>query len=176
MRTLRCCLAAVVFAALGLGARAGDGLELAIKATYLYKFAPFVEWPAATFDSPADAVNICVVGVDPFGPMLDRAVARVRLAAHPVAVRRLAAAGPNCQIAFISGTDTFVAAALELFRGKPVLTVTDVAPGAAQHGIINFIVEQNHVRFDIDDDAAARNGIVISSKLLSLARSVRPRA
>jgi hypothetical protein len=176
MRTFLAWLAAMFLVAAGGNALAQTSLELAIKATYLYKFGPFVDWPAAAFDSPTSTVNICVVGVDPFGAVLDQAVTGQRLAQHPIAVRRLLGPEPHCHIAFIAGTDAFVAQALDALRGTPVLTVTDVAPGNASHGIVNFVIDGNHVRFDIDADAAARNGISISSKLLSLARSVRPRA
>ena len=55
----------------------------------------------------------------------------------------------------------------------PMLTVTD--SNAPKPGVIAFVVEHNHVRFDIDDAAAARDGLVISSKLLGLARNVKPR-
>ena len=64
---------------------------------------------------------------------------------------------------------------LAAVRGTPVLTVTDVASNAQSHGIINFVTENNHVRFDIDEQAASDNGLAISSKLLNLARSVKPR-
>jgi hypothetical protein len=56
---------------------------------------------------------------------------------------------------------------------RPVMTVTD--SGMRAHGIISFVVIDNHVRFDIDDDAARRVGLSISSKLLTLAHAVRHR-
>lgn len=175
MRTLPACLAAAfLFAGTGYG-HAQISLELAIKATYLYKFAPFVAWPAASFDSGTSTMYICVVGIDPFGVTLDQAVAGAKVAEHPIAIRRLAAPAPGCHIVYIAGAETFVSQALYAVRSTPVLTVTDTVPGAAMHGIVNFVIEANHVRFDIDDEAAARAGLSISSKLLSLARSVRPR-
>jgi hypothetical protein len=58
-------------------------------------------------------------------------------------------------------------------KGKPVVTVTD--SGLKTHGVISFLIESNHVRFDIDDAAAAQSGLVISSKLLGLAHAVRQR-
>jgi len=57
----------------------------------------------------------------------------------------------------------------------PVLTVSDGANTGAGTSIVSFVVQDNRVRFDIDDAAAAANGLAISSKLLSLARAVRPR-
>jgi hypothetical protein len=74
------------------------------------------------------------------------------------------------------GDAAAVTAALDAARGKPILTVTDLQANAAVHGMIGFVVENGHVRFDIDDAAAAQSGLTVSSKLLSLARSVKPRS
>jgi hypothetical protein len=51
--------------------------------------------------------------------------------------------------------------------------VTDARPDARAHGIINFVIEGNRVRFEIDLNAAAENHLLISSKLLNLAVRVR---
>ena len=39
--------------------------------------------------------------------------------------------------------------------------------------MISFVIEDNHVRFDIDDAMAAEGGLAISSKLLGLAHAVK---
>jgi len=41
--------------------------------------------------------------------------------------------------------------------------------------VISFVIDANHVRFDIDNASAAQTGVVISSKLLNLAHAVKPR-
>lgn len=176
MRILLSCLTASLLLAVPGYGQARNPLELAVKATYLYKFAPFVEWPAGAFEAPNSPITICVVGTDPFGATLDQAVAQQRIAEHPVQVRRLAVPATGCHIAFIGGNEVFVAQALDAVRGTPMLTVTDAAPGPGARGIINFVIDANHVRFEIDDAAAARNRLTVSSKLLRLARSVRPRS
>lgn len=164
----------------GLPARAQPGsLELAVKATYLAKFAPFIEWPKAAFASPESAFVLCVAGDDPFGRLLDEAVAGAHIYGRPVSVRRLSAVARNsgCEILYAGGSPAqSVAAALAAVRGTPVLTVTDRERNGGAKGIINFVIEDNHVRFEIDDAAAAEDGLVISSKLLSLAANVTPRA
>jgi hypothetical protein len=146
-----------------------------VKGAYLYKLMPFVDWPASVFSAPDSPITICILGRDPFGAALDKAVADQRIGAHPVSVRRDAAPGDaSCQIAFVDAADAQAQSdTLRAFDGKPVLTVTD--SGASAPGIVAFAVEQNHVRFDIDDAAAAKDGLVISSKLLGLARQVKPR-
>jgi hypothetical protein len=159
-------------------AQEGGALERAIKATYLYKFAPFVEWPKTAFGSPDSPFVICVLGANPFGGELDEAVAGQRLFGRPIAVQRLSAvaAKSGCQILFAGASPTQpVAAALAAVRGTPVLTVTDSEDNEGVRGIVNFVIADNHVRFQIDDATAAANGLVISSKLLSLAVEVTPR-
>ena len=161
------------------GARAAEpSLEYAVKGTFLYKFGAFVEWPGTAFEAPDDEVRLCIVGRDPFGPALDQAIAGQRIGARPVQLRRVPAAtrDSQCHIMFIGGSgEQSVADALAEVRGTPVLTVTDVSQPGAANGIIAFIIDNNRVRFDIDDRAAGENGIVISSQLLNLARNVRPR-
>ncbi len=154
-----------------------SSLEYPVKATYLYKFAPFVTWPDVAFTAPNSPFVICVLGDDPFGPVLDQAISSQRVGARAIAIRRLEKVdkGSGCQILYVGGSRVQSAAdALASVRGAPVLTVTDAAR-TEPPGVIHFVVQDNRVRFQIDDQAAAQNGLSISSKLLSLAVSVRPR-
>jgi len=166
-------IAVFLFARAPSPAAAQDtALEFAVKATYLYKFAPFVEWPPQTFRSATDAITLCVVGDDPFGAMLDQAVVGQHVGDRPVALRRMpmAVRGASCQIMFIAGSRAQpVADALAAVRGTPVLTVTDRSPESRAKGIVNFVIQDNRVRFEIDNQAAAQDRLAISSKLLSLA-------
>jgi hypothetical protein len=147
-------------------------LELAIKATDLYKFAAFVDWPPSAFAGPADPAVLCVAGDDPFGPVLDQAVRGQRIGARPIMVMRLERVerGAACNILFVSTSRRQTAAdALDKVRGQPVLTVTDAAADGADRGMIDFVLKDARVRFRIDPRAAERGGLAISSKLLSLA-------
>ena len=171
VRHLSCLLLLAGFCLAAPPAPAAESLENAIKANYLYKFAPFVEWP----DNASPAFVICIVGTDPFGPVIDQAVRGQRMGPRAIEIRRLkiAEANSGCQIMYLGGSDEqTVAQGVASVRGTPVLTVTsDDTPGA----IIRFVLDNNHVRFDIDDAAAADNRLDVSSKLLDLAHAVRPR-
>jgi hypothetical protein len=150
------------------------GLELAVKATYLYKFAPFVTWPAAVM-GPFRPLAICVQGADPFGPLLDRAVAGQTVAGRPVVVRRVSRLEPEqgCAIAYVAGSPTqSQVQALAAVEKTPVLTVTDAARGEAK-GIVHLMLDGGKVRFAIDAARAQGAGIEISSKLLALAVTVK---
>jgi YfiR/HmsC-like len=147
-------------------------LELAIKATDLYKFAAFVDWPQGAFAGPTDPAVLCVAGDDPFGPVLDQAVRGQKIGARPILVMRLdrVERGVACQVLFVAPSRRQAQAeALEKVRGQPVLTVTDAAADAAARGMIDFVLKDARVRFRIDARAAERGGLTISSKLLSLA-------
>ncbi len=157
-------------AALPAGAHAGTSLETEVKTAYISKFAPFVTWPASP-DHGA-AFTVCVVGHDPFGPGLDAAISGLTYDDRPYSVVRVATIGPGstCDIAYIGGASQEVAAALQAVRGTPTLTITD---DGAPAGIIAFKMQAGKVRFRIDQTAAEANHLTISSKLLSLAISVR---
>ena len=163
----------------GLAAAAEDeSLEYAVKAAYLSKFGLYVEWPATAFSSPSSAINLCIVGEDPFGAMLNEVVSDQRIGGRAILIRRLKTVGRDsgCHILYIGEADTQrVTQIIEAVRGSSVLTVSDAHEPGAATGIINFVIKADRVRFDIDDQAAAQNGLTISSKLLSLALSVKPR-
>jgi hypothetical protein len=149
-------------------------LEYPIKAAFLYKFGSFVEWPADAFPSTSAPVTVCVVGRDPFGPVLDQTVRGQTVGARPVTVRRLPAvsATSGCHIAYLGGSpEQSVPEAARALAQAPVLTVTD-GPRPEAAGAIQFVVMANRVRFKIDLRAAAQGGVSISSKLLNLAVEV----
>jgi hypothetical protein len=153
-----------------------DTLALAVKAAFLYKFEPFVTWPAQVFPSPDSPFNLCVIGADPFGPLLDRAVAGQATAGHTIVVLRLDTVSPDthCQLLYIATADPGMARQAETaVTGGPVLTITDSIGDGAAKGMINFVIADKRVRFEIDAAAAKRSGLEISSKLLSLAVAVR---
>ena len=151
-------------------------LEYAVKATYLYKLAPFINWPPDAFASPDAPFPICIVGDDPFDDFLVRAVSGRSIGTHPFVVRRLEAltGDSDCRIAYIGRLRSqSLQQALMAVQGRPVLTVTDSDTAADNGSIMQFVIEGGHVRFDIDNSAAARNHLSISSKLLNLAAVVK---
>lgn len=166
---------AALFASAAAGHAEAGAPESALKATYLYKFAPFVAWPASAFSSPSSPFHLCVLGDDPFSVILEQAVRGQYVDEHPMMVRRIRTVeSTGCHILYLGeGAGRPVADALRNLRGAPILTVCDQTLGV-RGAIIQFVVRNGRVRFDIDADAAAASGVTISSKLLSLATSARP--
>jgi hypothetical protein len=151
--------------------------EDAVKAAFIPKFARYVQWPAQVHPGPREPVQLCVIGEDQFGNLIDRAAASEQVDGRTVAVRRLAdAAGSEaCHLAFVRGGNAQeTRQMLFAMRGQPVLTITDSRAGATR-GMIHFTVAGGRVRFFIDQAEAQAHGLSISSRLLALALGVRQR-
>ena len=148
--------------------------EYTIKAAVLYKFASFVVWPES---NPSAPLVIGVMGEDPFGPVLDQIVMDKNVNGRKFEIHRFRAGQDpdQVQILFIGETDRRrLRAVLGRLRGAAVLTVADMPGFCENGGMIRLGLENNHVSLEINPDAAESAGLQFSSKLLSLARIVRP--
>jgi hypothetical protein len=149
--------------------------EYQLKAVFLYNFAKFIDWPASSFATPQSPFSFCVLGMDPFGGMLDATLSGKTVAGHPLTIERLKYKGDarHCQVVFVSSSEVRnYGDILDSLRGTSALVVGETGGFAASGGIIEFTVEDAHVRFTINPDAAERAGLKVSSKLLALATIV----
>jgi hypothetical protein len=164
---------AVLLLVAGL-ARAAPAPEYQVKAAFLFNFAKFVDWPAGAL-ARQSSMNVCVLGEDPFGPILNRTVEGKTVHDRPIRVARVADLSDvaQCHVLFISASEQ-----RELPRLLPaiarlgILTVSDSARFVQDGGMIGFTRDDNRVRFEINNDAAERAGLRISSQLLKLATRV----
>lgn len=149
--------------------------EYQVKAAFLFNFAKFVEWPPSSFSDASAPLRICVFGRDPFGQELrdmtnDRSINGRRLEVNHVVDLRDAR---SCHILFIASSGgTPVKQIIEGLHGASVLTVGDTKGFAEQGGMINFVLENDRVQFEVSRKAAEQAGLKISSKLLSVAKLV----
>lgn len=165
------CGACLLLLALGPGAtRARQVSDQEIKAAMLYNFTKFVEWPPAAHQ---EAVTIGVAGRDPFGKILDDAVAGRLAHGKPVLIKRSSNAADlkDCQIVFISISEKKrVSVILQALQSGGVLTVSDMEDFLDHGGMIGFVLEDNRVRFEVNREAAERGRLRISARLLKLAK------
>jgi hypothetical protein len=151
--------------------------EREIKATFLFNFAQFVEWPKESFAGPDAPFVIGVLGEDPFGAILDEVVRgeTVKNRAFVVTRFRRAEDVAVCHILFISGSEAPEDARIfDTLRGRPILTVGDADGFASGGGMIRFVTENKHVRLRVNLEAARAAHLTISSQLLRAAQVVRP--
>jgi len=149
--------------------------EYQIKAAFLYNFAKFVEWPSSSFSDASSPLQICIFGRDPFGQALrditnQKTVNGRKLEVNQVTDLQHARA---CHILFIASSgETPVKQIVDGLRGAGVLTVSDSKGFTDQGGMINFVLENDRVQFEVNQKAAEQVGLKISSKLLSVAKMV----
>ena len=150
--------------------------EYQVKAAYLLNFLKFVEWPNDGFADSLAPIVIGVVGDDPFGSALPEVIIGKTVQGRDLVIRKYHV-GENLRgahILFISSSEKKrIPQILSSLNGSSVLTVADTDGFLEAGGMIQFLLENDHVRFAIDIDAAGRARLKISSKLLSLARTVR---
>ncbi len=153
--------------------------EYRIKAAFLYNFAKFVEWPAGAFKDNRSPLMICIVGKDPFGAALSE-IRDKTVGGRTIAVRHVRDTGEieNCHILFISESEKEIVAQhiARGVRNRAILSVGDTR-GYAQKGVvINMIIVNSKVGFEINTDAAQRAGLIIHSQLLKLAKIIKEKA
>src|SRR5882757_3777598 len=169
-------IAWALFTATGLLAQQAKPSEYQVKAAYLYNFGRFVKWPAGVAAGKGDSFPVCVLGRDPFGPILDSTLAGEALEGKPVALRRISKpqeAG-ECRILFISSTEEKrLKEILVALDESGVLTVSDMPGFTRRGGMIQFVLEGDKVRFEINLARAESARLVLSSELLKVAASVK---
>jgi len=147
--------------------------EYQLKAAFLYNFAKFVEWPPRAFRSADAPFTIGVIGQSPFEDELERTVQKKNINGHPFVTRQFKTIADvaTCHILFISTSERKrLPDILKAARAAGVLTVSEMDHFLQAGGMIQFIMEDNKVRFEINDEAAKSAGLRISSKLLNVAR------
>ena len=156
----------------GVALAQGAPQEYQVKAAFLYKFASFVEWPGDAFSQTGGTFVIAVVGDDPFGSHLEKTVDGKTIDGKKILIKRFKRAGDmqTCHILFISRSETGkIPQILDRLGKSSTLTVSDTGQFLQRGGMINFIIDDKKVKFEINPDAAERTRLKISSKLLSVA-------
>ncbi|EEF60376.1 YfiR family protein [Pedosphaera parvula] len=168
------------------GARADEERpsEYQVKAAFVYNFAKFVEWPVSAFRGPADSITIGVVGEtgNGFEEALEQTIRGKTINGRHLEKRHVNSPEDvgNCQIIFFCRLEKKAFGDFEkgrqikflrLLEKQSVLTVGETDWFLHNGGVINFIVEEGKVRFDIDKSKAQKLSLKISSKLLNLAKN-----
>jgi len=180
MRLLRPIIAIGICLSLALGASAqsldsSDSSEYLIKAGFIYNFAKLVGWPGNAFAQADSPIVIGILGTDPFGGIIDRILADKKVDARRFVIKRLkwGMEFKDCDILFVGASEAVhLEEVIRAVKGLPILTIGET-PGFVRRGcIINLIVEDNKVRFEVNLDAAKQAVLNVSSRLLALAKII----
>lgn len=153
-----------------------SSLERQVKAAYLYKFAGFVEWPEGSFARADSAVVIGVAGADALAEQLEQIVAGHTANGRALQVRRIRRGDSlaGLHMLFLAAQDKALAQdLLAASRGQPVLTVTDADATFGLGSMINFLIAEERLRFEVALKPALAARLKISARMLSAAYRVQ---
>jgi hypothetical protein len=154
----------------------GGAIERQVKAAYLFKFGGFVEWPETSFARPDSVLLIGVAGSEPLAEELERMVAGRSVNGHPVRVRRVQPGEPLADLHILYLDSALergaMTAMLATARGHALLTVSDSADAMQLGCMINFLVAEDKLRFNIVLRYVAPSRLRISARMLAVAHRV----
>ena len=152
--------------------------EYQVKAAFVCKFGNYVDWPPQTLGAAGEPFRIGVLASSAVAEDFRRTAAAASVAGRPVEVRRLVRGEvpDGLHVVFVSrAMASHAGEVIAAAQGRPVLTVTELDPGGTT-GMINFVVVDDKVRFDVLLPPATQSGLKISVRLLSVARRVEGRS
>ena len=152
--------------------------ESQVKAAYLFNFGKFVRWPVLA--NSVDSLQICVLGKNSFGTVLEATVKGEAISGKPVTTRNIPSMhdADGCHILFVSmSEETRLNAVLASAKRLPVLTVSDIPHFAERGGMIGLVNQEDRIRFEVNVAPIEDSGLTVSSELLKVAlRVIRKRA
>ncbi|RLD64634.1 MAG: YfiR family protein [Bacteroidetes bacterium] len=150
--------------------------EYEVKAAYIFNFAKFVKWPDNSFSNKTSPFVLGIYGNNPFGVILTKTIQNrtvngrkwvIKFINNPKDVQ-------NCHLLFISQLKkSELYRVLNETKNKPILTIGDnIEDFCISGGILNFTQQYSKHRFEINKDIAIQSNLIISSKLLILAKII----
>lgn len=159
-----------------------DMIELQVKAAFLYKFGSYVAWPAGEFSNASSPLTIGVLGAEALADQLAQITQGRTINGHPIVVRKLQGENPgspdnDLNVLFVGRShNAHLGAILAAVKGRPILTVTESDEGLVPGSMINFVIVDGKVRFEVAPEMASRENLLISARLLAAAYRVSLRA
>ncbi len=145
-----------------------------VKAAYLYNFGKFVRWRVAPAGN-SNLFEICVIGRNPFGSVLEATVAGEKIDGKSVVVTNLSSSQDNarCKLLYVSSTEEKqLSAILGMAKRTQALTVSDIPGFAKRGGMIEFVTQEDRIRFEVNLAPIDAAGLSVSSELLKVATKV----
>lgn len=154
---------------MSLGIQAADDTPSKIKATFIYNFTKYIEWPASYRQGN---FVIGIVGITPLFKDLSNMAATKKAGSQPFEIQSF----PNvnaiskCHLLFVAADNAAnIKDISNRMKGYSTLIVAE-KPGSAKLGAaINFVIMDNKQRFELNKANAEKFNLKIGSSLAGLA-------
>lgn len=171
-------LAALLMLMSVASARAGvdvHAVEARIKAAYLYHFCNYVDWPKDAFAREDSPLVIGVIGSDRMVSELREVVMNRVAHGRQIMIREIRSGDSLDDLHLLFVAEAAITKLRQLVTAseqRSMLVVTEDPAGFNRNGAINFIIENDKVRFDIAPQAVRQRNLTVSAQLLTVARTV----
>jgi hypothetical protein len=146
--------------------------EYEYKAAFIERFTRFVEWPN---EIESNTFKIAVIGKNPIHESLDNLFTNEKIKDKNVEVIYInnIIDLTDVNLVFISAAEKKRIKEILAFTDKyPILTIGD-SKGLSAKGVhINMYVDDNYIRYEINQNAIEKSGLKVSSLLLASAKIV----
>lgn len=146
-----------------------------LKAEFIAKIVRFVEWPEGSFETDTAPVRVGVFGDDSFGEELKKALASSQLDGRPFRIEHLSGLDDTSGLHIVVVTHRGRGAqrsAVRVLEDLPILSIGLSFRFAEYGGTIGMKPYQGKIAFDVNNAAAHKAGLRISSRVLKLATTV----
>jgi hypothetical protein len=153
--------------------------EYQIKAGFFFNFTRFVEWPEDAFATPTSPIVACIVGETPLTDLLTGVALGKVVNGRAVSITRVKPTDDfhGCNLLFVSeAEERRTGEILARLRKTHTLTVGENPGFPRAGGMINFAIQDNKIKLEMNLDATTRSGLKVNSKLIAVSRLVSPNA
>lgn len=154
-----------------------DDLVATLEAQFLERFTRFIEWPSnSTVADPSIPFVIGVFSHDDIMVALGKIAASTTVKGKTLELRTIETPMQSlgCNVVFVGpGSHERLKEIIGVVAGRPILVVSDSRGFARRGSMINFIIDGEFVRFEVNPKAAEANGLRFAPELLSLGETVK---
>ena len=150
--------------------------EYNVKLVFIEKFTHFIDWPEPKSPTSSKYFNIGIYGTNPFGDNLTFLAKNRKIKDLPIKVEFLSNLSKidDLNLLFIaSDRASEINEITEYITNRPILTISDVPLAETKGVLINFYVEDEKIKFYINNQRASKSNLVIHSPLLKIATIVK---
>lgn len=143
-----------------------------VKAALVFKIPIYVRWPESAMNDDVESFKCCIIGEDPLVKFLTQFNDET-LMGKTIRVKRVSDTGSfgECHLLFVCESEKRkLAEIMKSIESKPVLTIGNMNGFTKSGGIINLIMQDDSVHFEINPEAGKKAGLEINSKLLRIAK------
>lgn len=158
----------------GVAARAEQAMpEQQVKAAYILNFTRYASWPAPTLAEPHAPLVVCMVG--PGATDMAHQLQKRAAGSHPLELRIVSKVEETepCHAVYLGLPERSRQSAwLTRLREQAILTIGDSASFLADGGMINMLLVDGSIRFEVNLTAAKHSGVSLNPRMLALAERV----